>query len=105
VGERPTDQAVACGTEFASTVWGRVVNTMGRGIHRAVVEVRSTDGRHRFRSTTNSQGGYSIPGLGCTLWRVRLVYVPGEGQLIAAGVTVRLNGGRYSGVNVNFRQQ
>jgi hypothetical protein len=104
--DKPTDAAVACGTSFESRIWGVVKNQSGRGIGRAVVQVSSNDGRNRYRATTNSQGGFEIPGLGCTAWIVRLVSVPGAPAGIdAAALRVGVNGGRYTGAGIEFRQR
>jgi len=103
--DKPTDAAVRCGTAFESRVWGVVKNSSGRGIFRAVVQVTSTDGRNRYSRATNSQGGFEIPGLGCTTWVVRLASVPGTNGLQAQTMRVALNGGRYSGAGIEFRQQ
>jgi hypothetical protein len=104
--DRPTDAAVACGTTFDSRIWGVVKNRNGRGIGRAVVQVNSADGRNRYRATTNSQGGFEIPGLGCTAWIVRLASVPGAPAGIqATALRVGLNGGRYTGAGIEFRQR
>ncbi|HEX5690223.1 MAG TPA: hypothetical protein VFX76_09485 [Roseiflexaceae bacterium] len=104
--DKPTDAAVACGTTFESRIWGVVKNRAGRGIGRAVVQVNSADGKNRYRATTNSQGGFDVPGLGCTAWIVRLLSVPGAPAGIqTSAVRVGLNGGRYTGAGVEFRQR
>jgi hypothetical protein len=104
--DRPTDAAVACGTAFESRIWGVVKDRNGRAIYQAVVQVSSADGKHGFSKTTNSQGGFEVPGLGCTTWSVRLTSVPrAPGGFQAPEVRVGLNGGRYSGAGVEFRQR
>ncbi|HEX5692208.1 MAG TPA: carboxypeptidase-like regulatory domain-containing protein [Roseiflexaceae bacterium] len=104
--DKPTDAAVSCGTTFESRIWGVVKNRAGRGIGRAVVQVNSADGKNRYRATTNSQGGFEVPGLGCTAWIVRLVSVPGAPSGIqTSAVRVGLNGGRYTGAGIEFRQR
>ena len=106
VFEKPTDNAVRCGTVFESAIWGVVRNQKGLGIKGAIVQVQSADRKNTYKSKpTNSQGGFNIPGLGCTTWTIRLTYVPKEGELQAGSVSVELNGGRYSGAGVEFRQQ
>jgi hypothetical protein len=104
--EQPSDAAVACRSAYDSKIWGVVKASNGAGIGRAVVQVSSSDGQNVFRSTTNSKGGFEIPGLGCTSWVVRLVGVPGAtGGVQADRVRVQVNGGQYSGAAVEFRQQ
>jgi hypothetical protein len=104
--EQPSDAAVSCGTAFESRIWGVVKSRGGNGLYRAVVEVRSADGKHRFRAQTNDQGGFELPGLGCTTWIVRLVSVPrAPAGVQAIELRVNLNGGRYSGAEVEFRQR
>ena len=106
VTERPTDAAVSCGASFESHIWGVVKNGAGRGIYRAVVMVRSSDGKNRFSAQTNDQGGFEIPGLGCTTWIVRLVSVPrAPAGVQAPELRISLNGARYSGAGVEFRQR
>jgi hypothetical protein len=106
VAERPTDAAVSCGTSFESHIWGVVKNRAGRGVYRAVVMIRSSDGKHRFSAQTNDQGGFDIPGLGCTTWIVRLVSIPRAPVGVQAPeLRVSLNGGRYSGAGIEFRQR
>src|SRR5262245_17142279 len=104
--EQPSDAAVSCGTAFESRIWGIVKDRGGHGLYRAVVEVRSADGKNRFRAQTNDQGGFELPGLGCTTWIVRLVSVPrAPAGVQALQLRVNLNGGRYSGAGVEFRQR
>jgi hypothetical protein len=104
--EQPNDAAVACGTAFDSRIWGVVKDRSGRGIFGAGVEISSADGQHHYRSTTNDQGGFDIPGLGCTTWEVRLVDLPSApGGVQAQALYVSLNGGRYSGAGVQFQQR
>jgi len=104
VFDKPTDAAVACGTAFESRIWGVVKDRGGRGIARAVVLISSADGKHRYSKATNSRGGFDIPGLGCTTWIVRLSSVP-RAALAPVAIRVSLNGGRYSGAGVEFRQR
>ena len=97
---------MSCGTSFESRIWGIVKDRGGRGLYRAVVEVHSADGKNRFRAQTNDQGGFELPGLGCTTWIVRLVSVPrAPAGVQALELRVKLNGGRYSGAGVEFRQR
>jgi hypothetical protein len=106
VVEQPNDAAVACGTAFDSRIWGVVKDRSGRGIFGAGVEIGSADGQHHYRSTTNDQGGFEIPGLGCTTWEIRLVDVPSaSGGVQAQALYVSLNGGRYSGAGIQFQQR
>jgi hypothetical protein len=104
--EQPSDAAVSCGSAFESRIWGVVKDRDGGGLYRAVVEARSADGKHRFSAQTNDQGGFELPGLGCTTWIVRLVGVPRAPTGVqATELRVNLNGGRYSGAGVEFRQR
>jgi hypothetical protein len=96
---------VKCGTAFASRVWGVVKDRNGRGVYRAIVQISSTDGKNRFSRATNNQGGFEVPGLGCTRWVVRLISVPRAPGVQAQAVNVGLNGGRYSGAGIEFRQR
>lgn len=106
VVDQPTDAAVACGTSFASRVWGTVKDRAGRGIYHAAVELRSADGQHQFSAQTNDQGGFEVPGLGCTAWIVRLAAVPdAPAGIQAVELRVSLNGGAYSGAGVEFQQR
>jgi hypothetical protein len=105
VFDKPTDAAVKCGTAFASRVWGVVKDRNGRGVYRAIVQISSTDGKNRFSRATNNQGGFEVPGLGCTRWVVRLISVPRAPGVQAQAVNVGLNGGRYSGAGIEFRQR
>jgi eukaryotic-like serine/threonine-protein kinase len=106
VVEQPTDAAITCGTAFDSRIWGVVKDRSGQGIFGAGVEISSADGQHRYRATTNDQGGFELPGLGCTMWEVRLVDVPGApGGHQAQALRVSLNGGQYSGAGVKFQQR
>lgn len=104
VFDKPTDAAVACGMAFESRIWGVVKDRGGAGIARAVVLISSADSKHRYSKATNSRGGFDIPGLGCTTWIVRLSSVPGA-ALSPVAIRVSLNGGRYSGAGVEFRQR
>ncbi len=104
--EQPTDAAITCGTAFDSRIWGVVKDRRGQGIFGAGVEISSADGQHRYRAATNDQGGFELPGLGCTTWEIRLVDVPGApGGLQAQALRVSLNGGQYSGAGVDFQQR
>lgn len=106
LGQRPVDAAIQCGTRFESSVYGGVTDAQGRPIVGATISVTSADGRNRFRATTRRGGVYTIGGLGCTTWVVRLTSVPGNAQFNANAVTVRhLNGGFYTAAEVRFRQQ
>jgi hypothetical protein len=105
VFDKPTDAAVRCGTAFDSRIWGAVKDRNGRGVYRAVVQISSIDGKHRFSRATNNQGGFEVPGLGCTTWGVRLISVPRAPGVQAQAVNVGLNGGRYSGAGIEFRQR
>jgi serine/threonine protein kinase len=103
----PTDAAVQCGSAFDSSIYGGVEDANGRGISGARVRITSADGRNTYNVTTGRGGVYSVPGLGCTTWTVRLIGVPNAtGGLQANAVTVRnLNGGRYTSAEVRFRQR
>jgi tetratricopeptide (TPR) repeat protein len=104
--ENPIDAAISCGTAFESKIWGVVKDKNGRGIARATVQVSSADGKIRHTGTTNNQGGFEVPGLGCTTWRVRLTDVPNAPNGVQANtINVDLNGGLYSGAGVEFRQR
>jgi hypothetical protein len=104
--EQPTDAAVPCGTSFESQVWGTVKDRAGHGVYQAVAEVRSADGQHHFRTQTNDQGGFELPGLGCTTWIVQLISVPhAPAGVQASELHINLNGGRYSGAGVEFQQR
>jgi hypothetical protein len=103
----PTDAAVQCGSAFESSIFGSVENSAGRGIAGARVRITSADRRNTYNVTTGRGGVYTLPGLGCTTWTVRLISVPNAPGGIQAGpVTVRnLNGGRYTSAEVRFKQQ
>jgi tetratricopeptide (TPR) repeat protein len=105
VYDRPTDAAVQCGSSFDSKVWGVVKDKNGRPIYRATVRVRSADGRHSYARQTNNQGGFEVPGLGCTTWRVSVTAVPGVANVRSEVKSVELNGGRFSGAGIEFRQR
>jgi hypothetical protein len=106
IGQTPTDAAVQCGTQFNSSIYGSVEDGRGRGIAGATVQVVSADGRNRYSVRTGRGGTYTVGGLGCTTWVVRLVRVPLDGQFSPTGVTVRnLNGGQYTAAEVRFRQR
>ena len=103
----PTDGAVQCGTAFDSSIYGSVENSAGRGIAGARLRVTSADGKNVYNVTTGRGGVYSVPGLGCTKWTVRLVSIPGAPNGVQANrVTVtNLNGGRYTSAEVRFKLQ
>jgi eukaryotic-like serine/threonine-protein kinase len=99
----PTDAAVQCGSAFESSIYGSVENRTGKGIAGAVVRVTSADGRNSYTLTTGSGGVYSVGGLGCTTWNVRLISVP-KAKIQANAVTVgNLNGGRFTSAEVRYR--
>lgn len=105
LGATATDAAIRCGTEFRSSIYGIVEDKAGNGIAGATITVTSADGRNRFSTTTQRNGTYTIPGLGCTAWIVRLVAAPGIPEVQADAITVtNLNGGRYTAAEVRFRQ-
>jgi serine/threonine protein kinase len=103
----PTDAAVQCGAAFDSSIYGGVEDANGRGISGARVRITSADGHNTYNVTTGRGGVYSVPGLGCTTWTVRLISVPSAPAGIQANpVTVRnLNGGRFTSAEVRFKQQ
>lgn len=104
--EQAFDQNARCGAAFESTIWGSVEDRAGNGIGGAVVQVTSSDRQTSYRASTKADGSYSVPGLGCTTWVVRLVGLPNGQEFQANGVYIRtLNGGRASSVAVRFRQQ
>jgi hypothetical protein len=99
----PTDAAVQCGTAFDSSIYGSIENSSGRGIAGAVVRVTSADGRNSYTLTTGGGGVYTVGGLGCTTWSVRLISVP-KAKIQANIVTVgNLNGGRFTSAEVRFK--
>jgi hypothetical protein len=101
-----TDSAAQCGADFKSTIYGKVINDVGRPISGALVRVTSADGQNRYQATTNSEGGFSISGLGCTRWIVRLVSIPDPRPVQADPVTVRnLNGGALTAAEIWFQLQ
>jgi hypothetical protein len=103
----PTDKAIQCGTSFESSIYGSVENSAGGGISGARLRIASADGRNTFNVTTRRGGIYSVPGLGCTTWTVRLLSVPNAPDGIRSNiVTVRnLNGGRFTAAEVRFKVQ
>ncbi len=101
--EQPTDGSVQCGSAFESGIWGTVYGH-GGGVGGVVVQASSVDGGNSFTSVTNGQGNFSIGGLGCTTWIVQVVGAPG-GNVQSSGVSVALNGGRYSGAGIDFYQR
>jgi hypothetical protein len=55
---------------------------------------------------TRANGTYTVPGLGCTTWIVRLASVADFPEFQANEVRVtNLNGGRYTAAEVRFRQR
>jgi eukaryotic-like serine/threonine-protein kinase len=99
----PTDAAVQCGTAFESSIYGSIENSSGKGIAGAVVRVTSADGRNSYTLTTGSGGVYTVGGLGCTSWSVRLISVP-KAKIQANTVAVgNLNGGRFTSAEVRFK--
>lgn len=99
------DGAVQCGSAFESSIWGSVQDAGGRGISGAVIEVVGKNGYRMPQATTQRNGTYSIPGLACETWEVRLVSVPNTPNGFAAPRVVvnGLNGGSYSSAQVVFR--
>lgn len=102
-----TDAAIRCGTQFSSSIYGSVENSSKRGLGGATIQVVSADGRNMFNVRTGGNGTFTVPGLGCTTWYVRLVGVPAAlGKFTANRVQVsNLNGGQYTSARVLFRQQ
>jgi serine/threonine protein kinase len=99
----PTDAAAQCGAAFESSIYGSVENSSGKGIPGAVVRVTSADGRNSYTLTTGRGGVYTVGGLGCTTWVVRLISVP-KAKIQANTVTVgNLNGGRFTSAEVRFK--
>jgi hypothetical protein len=99
----PTDAAVQCGTAFESSIYGSIENSSGKGIAGAVVRVTSADGRNSYTLTTGRGGVYTVGGLGCTSWSVRLISVP-KAKSQSNTVTVgNLNGGRFTSAEVRFK--
>jgi hypothetical protein len=103
----PTDAAVQCGSAFASSIFGSVEDTRGRGIAGARLRVTSADGRNTYTVATGKGGVYNVPGLGCTRWTVRLLSVPNApGGVTANRVAVtNLNGGKFTAAEVRFKLQ
>jgi serine/threonine protein kinase len=102
--QTPTDAAVQCGTEFNSSVWGSVNRPNDEGIAGALVRVTTADGRTQYSKRTDAGGSFEIGGLGCTVWTVELVEVPGA-VFTANSVRANLNGGRLTAAEIRFRQQ
>jgi eukaryotic-like serine/threonine-protein kinase len=99
----PTDAAVQCGAAFESSIYGSVESSGGKGIAGAVVRVTSADRRNSYTLTTARGGIYTVGGLGCTTWTVRLISVP-KAKIQANTVTVgNLNGGRFTSAEVRFK--
>jgi hypothetical protein len=99
----PTDAAVQCGTAFESSIYGSIESSNGKGIPGAVVRVTSADGRNSYSLTTGRGGVYTVGGLGCTTWSVRLISVP-KAKIQANTVTItNLNGGRFTSAEVRFK--
>ena len=103
----PTDKAVQCGTSFASSIYGSVENSTGRGIAGARLRITSADRKNVYNVTTRRGGVFTVPGLGCTTWYVSLISVPNAPNGFDANrVTVRnLNGGKLTAAEVRFKQQ
>jgi hypothetical protein len=101
----PTDAAVQCGAAFDSSIYGSVEDANAHGISGARLRVTSADGRNNYNVTTGRGGVYTVPGLGCTTWTVRLISVPNTPNgFDATVVTVRnLNGGRFTSAEVRFK--
>jgi hypothetical protein len=91
---------------FDSSIYGSVEDG-GRGISGARLRITSADGRNSFNVRTGRGGVYSVPGLGCTKWTVRLLSVPNAPNGISANAVIvrNLNGGRYPAAEVRFRLQ
>ena len=101
----PTDAAVQCGTTFESSIYGSIENSGSKGIAGAVVRVTSADGRNSYTRTTGRGGIYSVGGLGCTTWNVRLISIP-KAKIQANLVRVKnLNGGRFTSAEVRYKLQ
>ncbi|MFL5801996.1 MAG: carboxypeptidase-like regulatory domain-containing protein [Roseiflexaceae bacterium] len=107
IADRKVDARSDQCNAFASSIYGSVETSGGRGIGGARVQVVSGDGRSRFAATTQRNGTYSIPGLGCTTWVVRLIAVPNASNGFEANsVTVRgINGSQFTSFRVRFRQR
>ncbi len=106
LGQTPTDRAVPCGMHFNSSIYGSVEDRRGQGIAGATLTVTSADGRNQFSARTRANGTYTVPGLGCTTWIVRLTSVADFPEFQANEVRVtNLNGGRYTAAEVRFRQR
>jgi serine/threonine protein kinase len=103
----PTDSAVQCGTTFASSIYGSVEDERGRGIANARLRITSADGKNVFNRSTGRGGVFSVPGLGCTSWVVRLLSVPNAPNGIRANTVVvrNLNGGQFTAAEVRFKLQ
>ena len=103
----PTDAAAQCGSAFASSIFGSVEDTRGRGIAGARLRVTSADGRNTYTVATGKGGVYNVTGLGCTRWTVRLLSVPNApGGVTANRVAVtNLNGGKFTAAEVRFKLQ
>ncbi|HJZ45534.1 MAG TPA: protein kinase, partial [Roseiflexaceae bacterium] len=98
-----TDRAAQCGVAFESSIYGSVENGSGKGIAGAVVRVTSADGRNSYTVRTGRGGVYTVGGLGCTRWVVRLISIPGA-KIQANPVAVRnLNGGRFTSAEVRYK--
>jgi serine/threonine protein kinase len=106
LGQTPTDRAVRCGTQFNSSIYGSVEDRRGQGVAGATLTVTSADGRNQFSVRTRANGTYTVSGLGCTTWIVRLTSVADFPEFQANEVRVtNLNGGRYTAAEVRFRQR
>src|SRR5262249_14006983 len=100
-----TDRAAQCGVAFESSIYGSVENGSGKGIAGAVVRVTSADGRNSYTVRTGRGGVYTVGGLGCTRWVVRLIRIPGA-KIQSNPVAVRnLNGGRFTSAEVRYQMR
>jgi serine/threonine protein kinase len=105
VYDTPTDSATQCGKSFESSIYGSVENSIGKGIGGARLRITSADGLHIYDKTTDRNGLYSAPGLGCTTWTVRLISIPSAPNGIQANPVIvkNLNGGRLTAAEVRFK--
>lgn len=100
------DGAVACGSSFESTVYGRVLDKAGNRLSGVTLRVTSSDGRNSYPAKTDGRGEFKVPGLGCTTWSAQVVKAPdAPGGVTSNAVPVYLNGGRLSAAGVEFRRQ
>lgn len=100
------DGAVACGSSFESTVYGRVRDAADNRLAGVTVRVTSSDGHNSYTATTDRRGEFKVPGLGCTTWRTQIVKAPdAPGGVTSSIIPADLNGGRLSAAGVEFRRQ